>query len=137
MPKKFLRLPVCNYAFYCNFMLGDSNFKPSKSFSDYWIYPTISIFLFTWVNTWFVTTRPRKPLLCISSNILCVKLFYLQCYVKNMQKYYKLNSSLSNRLRWCSPANHSGLSSRRPGFKSRPEHKLTTLKSLIQCQKLI
>ena len=25
-------------------------------------------------------------------------------------------------LRWCSPANHFGLSSRRLGFESRPEH---------------
>ena len=38
-------------------------------------------------------------------------------------KRYKQNSEwMQRKLRWCSPANHSGLSSRRPGFKSRPEH---------------
>ena len=32
---KILTLSIRSSAFYCNFMLGDSNLKPSKSFSDY------------------------------------------------------------------------------------------------------
>ena len=44
------------------------------------------------------------------------QIYILQAYIEGLAARY------NNMLRWCSSANHSGLSSRRLGFESRPEH---------------